>query len=471
MVSEKIPVFYHPFSGTSFFFFDQKYQQQQLQQQQQHFICTKHFSGAKHFVIMKLKTLVKLTGVSYLAFSIYVLFKVFTDGDIYLWQKKKALDKGRKANGFPNSVPQISKNFQKERNIESKLPIGEQKTSHVVELWGKAAIGLYLWQHIFEAPLERINGDYLKHGKMQIGNLVFHFRTGPMIIPQSVSEDAQNAVLFINGREPKKVKFAKTWLDAVKQMHKLRNFAVVLLGNEQCNNNWLLPYMRINGGFIKFAFIVYDVPYIDDQNFHPWPLGVATYRDFPVVHSSHLMLQHKRRYICNFLGTVYENSSRMKLMEIINSNDLVKSSCFVHTRDNWLPSETKDSSELYQNAMRDSDITLCPVGRNTECYRIYEAMSYGSVPIVEDILTPGKCGHTSPDDVAMLPLRILKRMNAPLIYVKSWTELPDIIGNEKKLTFNYIVKRRAQLVHWYKKFKFKLREYFVKQVRTGFNLL
>ena len=420
---------------------------------------------------MRLKALVRITGVSYLAFSIYVLFRVFTDGDLYLWGKKRALDKGRKTNGFPNNVPQIGRNFIKKQNVESTFAIGKQQKLYHVELWGKAAIGLYLWQHVFEAPLERINGDYLKYGTMEIGNLVFHFRTGPMILPQSVNQDAQNAVLFINGREPKKVKFAKTWLDVLKQLDSLENFAVVLLGNEQCNNNWLLPYMKINGGFIKFAFIVYDVPYIDDKNFHPWPLGVATYRDFPVVHSSHLTLQHKRRYICNFLGTVYENSSRIQLIEVINSNDLVKSSCLVHIRDNWLPSETKDSRELYQNAMKNSDITLSPVGRNTECYRIYEAMSYGSVPIVEDVITPGKCGHTSPNDALMVPLRILKRMNAPVIYIKSWTELPKIIANEKKLTFEYIVKRRAQLVHWYEKFKFKLREYFVKQIRTGFKLL
>ena len=402
---------------------------------------------------MRLETLLKLLGLSYVAFSMYVLLRVLTGDGTYVWIKGNT-----QINSHSNSM-KVSK---------SELPTENQEIVHSVEIWGKAAIGLYLWQHVFEAPLESMQGDYLKYGKMKIQNIVFNFRTGPMLIPQSVDYDAENVVLFINGREPEKVKFALTWLEAVKEMTNVGNFAVVLLGNEQCQNEWLMPYMKINGGFIKLAFIIYDVPYIDDRNFHPWPLGVATYRNFPVVQSSHLILQHRRRYICNFLGTVYEDSSRTELVKIINSNEEIKSSCLIHTRNSWVPSETKGSSELYQNSMRDSDLTLCPVGKNTECYRIYEAMSFGSVPIVEDVITPGKCGQSSPNDVAMVPLRLLKRMNAPIIYIKTWKELPSIIANEKKLPYNYVVKRRKQLIHWYQKFKYNLREYFVKQLKKGF---
>ena len=409
---------------------------------------------------MKLRTLLKLTGILYLAFSIFVLMKVIADYNRSLKEERAALK---------HSVQLHDGDFKKGQVIEPTLSIQWKAKVHHIELWGKAAIGLYLWQHIFEGSLESIHGDFLKYSEMKIGNFVFHFRTGPMLTPQTVSSDTVHAVLFINGREPGKVKFAITWLDSIRGMENLKNFAVVLLGNEQCNNKWLMPYMKINGGFINFAFIIYDVPYIDDKNFHPWPLGVATYRQFPVVHASHIFLQDKRKYICNFLGTLYENSSRSQLMKIMTSNGLIKGPCFVHTRESWLPSETKDSSELYQNAMRDSDITLCPVGKNTECYRIYEAMSYGSVPVVEDILTPGSCGPAGPNEFGMVPLRMLKRMNAPVIYIKSWKELPELIANERKLSFDYVIKRRTKLVHWYEKFKFHLRDYFIKQLSTGFS--
>ena len=437
----------------------------ELQQQQLNVLLISNYkpkllSCWQQLGIMKLRTLLKLTGISYLAFSIFVLVTVLTDHKKPLKEEGTALE---------YDTPQLDVDFKKGAVIEPTLSIHRKAELHHVELWGKAAVGLYLWQHIFEGSLESIHGDFLKYGEMKIGNFVFHFRTGPMLTTQTLSSDTAHAVLFINGREPGKVKFAMTWLDSVQGMEKLRNFAVVLLGDEQCNNKWLMPYMKINGGFINFAFIIYDVPYIDDKNFHPWPLGVATYRKFPVVHASHISLWDKRKYVCNFLGTLYENSSRSQLMKIMTLHGLIKGPCFVHTRESWLPSETKDSSELYQNAMRDSDITLCPVGKNTECYRIYEAMSYGSVPVIEDVITPGNCGPIGPNELSTVPLRMLKRMNAPVIYIKSWKELPELIENERKLPFDYVVKRRTQLVHWYDKFKFNLRDYFIKQLSTGFS--
>ena len=415
---------------------------------------------------MRLKTLATLIGIIYVIFSIYTVFVLFYNDDRRLVNSEKIANKAESTKEIGYQHLDLNKNSKGRKPSKTARTKG---TSAAVEIWGKAAIGLYLWQHIFEAPLESLRGDFLKYGEFESHDLIFRFRTGPMITPQNVDKNVQNAVLFINGREPKKVKFALTWLDYIKQLNNLKNFAIVLLGNEQCNNDWLMPYMKVNGGFINFAFIIYDVPYIDDKNFHPWPLGVATYRNFPVIHGSLLKLQNKRKYTCNFLGTTYENSSRSELLDILNSQEFLRDSCWIRTRSEWLPSETEHSSELYQNALRDSDLTLCPVGKNTECYRIYEAISYGSVPIVEDVLTTGNCGQSGAGDFAMVPLRILKRMNAPVIYVKSWKELPRIIANENNFSFEYKVKRRKELVQWYDKFKYDLKNNFVQELKNGFN--
>ena len=86
----------------------------------------------------------------------------------------------------------------------------------------------------------------------------------------------ENLILILNGREPDKVKFVKTWLNSLKSMPQLKNIALILLGNEQCNNSWLHSYMHFQGGPIKFVFLIYDSPDIDDINFYQWPLGVAT---------------------------------------------------------------------------------------------------------------------------------------------------------------------------------------------------
>jgi len=133
--------------------------------------------------------------------------------------------------------------------------------------------------------------------------------------------------------------------------------------------------------------------------------------------------------------------------------------CDVQTRDNWVPSETFNSMEKYLRTLTESDLTLSPVGKNTECYRIYEALALGSVPVVEDVLTPGRC---------VAPLRLLKRYNAPLLYVKSWSELPALLEAESKLSLMDRVKRRQVVVEWYEKFKLQLRDLFLNSLRKVF---
>ena len=96
------------------------------------------------------------------------------------------------------------------------------------------------------------------------------------MVPGKVPHDTQNLVLVLNGREQAKIDFATMWLDYLHNLPLLKNVAIVLLGNEQCNNKWLYKYLVKYGGPVKFVFIVYDSPEVDDQNFYQWPLGVAT---------------------------------------------------------------------------------------------------------------------------------------------------------------------------------------------------
>jgi len=105
----------------------------------------------------------------------------------------------------------------------------------------------------------------------------YRFFSGPGIAPQSIPTDCSNAVLILNGREASKVSIAVRWLDyIVERSSQFSNVAVVLLGNELCNNSWMMKYMSRFGGPVKAAFVVYDSPDIDDDVFHQWPLGVAT---------------------------------------------------------------------------------------------------------------------------------------------------------------------------------------------------
>jgi len=108
-------------------------------------------------------------------------------------------------------------------------------------------------------------------------HILCRFFTGPGIAPRSIPTDSSNVVLILNGREPSKVSVAHRWLDYIVQCSsQFRNVAVVLLGNEQCNNSWIMKYMMTHGGPVKAAFVVYDSPDIDNDVFYQWPLGVAT---------------------------------------------------------------------------------------------------------------------------------------------------------------------------------------------------
>ncbi|XP_042325968.1 ribitol-5-phosphate xylosyltransferase 1 [Sceloporus undulatus] len=345
----------------------------------------------------------------------------------------------------------------------------KEQTDLRVQIWGKAAIGLYLWQHIFEGLLEPADvSAQWREGSIKTENSFFSFITGPAVVPGYFSVEAENVVLVLNGREEGKISYATQWLhytQTLVQTRKLRHVAVLLLGSEQCRNEWIYPYLKNYGGFVDLLFVIYDSPFVNEENIFQWPLGVATYRNFPVVEPNWSMLQTPRLYQCNFLGTVYKNSTRESLMEVMKQNGLDKL-CWISAREEWWPQETNESLRNYQDALLQSDLTLCPVGVNTECYRIYEACSFGSVPVVEDVMTPGSCGNSSVYHSA--PLQLLKTMGAPFIFIRNWKELPAILEKEQNMTLQQKIQRRKKLMEWYRQFKVQMKQKFISTLQKSF---
>ncbi|XP_070611722.1 ribitol-5-phosphate xylosyltransferase 1 isoform X2 [Erythrolamprus reginae] len=293
-----------------------------------------------------------------------------------------------------------------------KISLQQEPTDFRVQIWGKAAIGLYLWQHIFEGLLEPadIKAQW-REGSTKIGKSYFSFITGPSVVPGYFSVEAETVILILNGREEGKISYATQWLNyaqTLMQTHKLQHVAVVLLGNERCKNEWIYPYLKSYGGFVELFFLIYDSPIVNEEDIFQWPLGVAT----------------------------------------------------------WIPQETNESLQIYQNALLESDLTLCPVGVNTECYRIYEACSFGSVPVVEDVMTPGYCGNSSVHHRA--PLQLLKTMGAPFIFIKDWNELPAVLEKEQNMTLQQKIQRRVILMEWYQQFKAQMRQKFVNTLEKTF---
>ncbi|KAI5225185.1 Ribitol-5-Phosphate Xylosyltransferase 1 [Manis pentadactyla] len=132
----------------------------------------------------------------------------------------------------------------------------------------------------------------------------------------------------------------------------------------------------------------------------------------------------------------------------------------------WQPQETNEGLKNYQDALLQSDPTLCPVGVNTECYGIYEACSYGSVPVVEDVMTAGSCGDASANHNA--PLQLLKSMDAPFIFIKNWKERPAVLEKEKTIILQEKIQGRKMLLHWYQQFKTELKMRFTNILESSF---
>ncbi|XP_029429358.1 ribitol-5-phosphate xylosyltransferase 1 [Rhinatrema bivittatum] len=420
------------------------------------------------------KRLCSLLLCVYTLFSLYAAYSVFfksrTGSRVYRPASKKVT--GAK------EPPSLGKEDWNPWEEDERQEQGAAEQSHAfsphapvrlrVQIWGKAAIGLYLWQHILEGLLQPADTTaQWREGHLRAGKILFNFVTGPAVVPGYLTAETENVVLVLNGREAAKITSATQWLhyaQTLVQTHKLQFVAVVLLGSEQCNNEWIQPYLQNHGGFVKLLFLVYDSPWINERDIFQWPLGVATYRNFPVVNPDRSMLYASRPYLCNFLGTIYKNSSREALLGVLKQEGLDRL-CWIASREQWQPQETNESLRSYQDALLQSDLTLSPVGVNVECYRIYEACSYGSVPVVEDLMTPGNCGNSSMHHKA--PLQLLKAMGAPFVFIKNWEELPAVLEKEKTMSLQDKIQRRKKLIEWYQHFKAKMKLKFINALENS----
>ncbi|XP_029289318.1 ribitol-5-phosphate xylosyltransferase 1 isoform X1 [Cottoperca gobio] len=422
---------------------------------------------------------------AYVAFSLYAAYSVFFStkviSRVHRVVKKETVLGGVRDGGAvgpllardwnPWEDEQVDYNSALTKKRDAfKQHLGEidknKPKRYRVQIWGKAAIGLYLWEHILEGPLNPTDKiAQWRVGELQSGKIDFSFYTGPAVVQGHVPLDMNSLVLVLNGREQEKVSYSIRWLEhaqALVKSHTVSHVALVLLGNEHCNNDFIAPYLKRNGGFVDLLFVVYDSPWVNDKDVFQWPLGVATYRQFPMIRPNAQLITSNRQYLCNFLGTVYKNSSRETLMQVLKKSELDEE-CITTAREKWLPQETADSLRRYQNALAQSELTLCPVGINSECYRIYEACSYGSVPVVEDVLTPGTCAAGSSS-----PLRLLKAAGAPFIFISDWKELPAILERERGMSQEQRVDRRRRLLEWYANFRQQMKERFTEVIEETF---
>eukprot|EP00055_Hartaetosiga_balthica_P008490 m.31805 g.31805 ORF g.31805 m.31805 type:complete len:453 (+) comp6336_c0_seq1:74-1432(+) len=356
---------------------------------------------------------------------------------------------------------------------KSLLAKEEERDSPIsVEIWSKASIGEYFQESIMGSVIEpKLNGVWFRSESTCTSDHKFKFtyRGGQGVIPQKVPKDTKHVVLILQARSDVQASEVRVWLDLIPSLPNVENVGVVLLAEEGCENLWFKSYLENTQSFkIRFVFMVYGgKDWIDNKRVFQWPLGVATYRKFPQSISRFDALGPtttglRRKYLCNLQATIYEGSSREKLLSILRQSGLDKH-CFINARTRWLAHETVQTAEEYKNILLQSDFTLSPIGQNTECYRHYEAIVAGSIPIVEDVIQPESCGTN--------PIQLLKDHNAPFIFIKSWDDLPTILKHEMRRTPLEMHERRRSLLDWYETFKLQMKNRFCNTLSVNFNHL
>uniref|UniRef100_A0AAZ3R0X9 Ribitol xylosyltransferase 1 n=1 Tax=Oncorhynchus tshawytscha TaxID=74940 RepID=A0AAZ3R0X9_ONCTS len=87
--------------------------------------------------------------------------------------------------------------------------------------------------------------------------------------------------------------------------------------------------------------------------------------------------------------------------------------------------------------------------------------AYSSVPVVEDIVTPGGCSaaHSS-------PLRLLKAAGALFIFLKDYKELPGLLEKEKGMSQEERTERR-RLLEWYSSFHLQMKDRFTEVLEVN----
>ena len=90
-------------------------------------------------------------------------------------------------------------------------------------------------------------------------------------------------------------------------------------------------------------------------------------------------------------------------------------------------------------------------------------MFSGSVPVIEDNVTPGFCTRDSHS-----PIRLLKEYKAPVIWIQHWSQILDIIKHEEQLTWEEKIDRRTSIMNWYQEFKAKLKVRFISIIEKKF---
>ena len=335
---------------------------------------------------------------------------------------------------------------------------------NVIDIFGKSSVAKYFWSHIFEGDLKELTGSLVEEGEIEIDSLLLKFKSGLDLKPDVLNNSIRNVVLILNGDD----KTSRIWFDYLLGgiFPYLQNLALIIRGNPACENQFYKFHYEILQK-VKFIYTVYDIDLVDDRSIYHWPLGVDTYNDFPLISKQDINVARKRKYKCSFINSVDKNRSQHQLNQILRIHPEFRVQITSHK---LKPIRAiANYSKMYRFILKQSDLTLCPREANPEVHCIYEALSCGSVPIIEDFTRRGQCFKKGGLHNGSF-FTLLKQSKAPVIFIKRWADLALVLQKESFLSPDMVVMRRKIVLDWYQTFREQQKENFLDSLRKHFNV-
>eukprot|EP00181_Compsopogon_caeruleus_P005468 CAMPEP_0184685402 /NCGR_PEP_ID=MMETSP0312-20130426/18864_1 /TAXON_ID=31354 /ORGANISM="Compsopogon coeruleus, Strain SAG 36.94" /LENGTH=397 /DNA_ID=CAMNT_0027139477 /DNA_START=124 /DNA_END=1314 /DNA_ORIENTATION=+ len=156
----------------------------------------------------------------------------------------------------------------------------------------------------------------------------------------------------------------------------------------------------------------------------------------------------KRNIIYNAIFSKSTSESRKQLAELLNSSEAFpySSRAVLKIADEWSQqlSEEHMGPAEYAATLMDTIFTLSPTGHHPECYRMFEAIEAGSIPVIalDEEYRRHKCSDS---------LRIMRMTGAPIVFVSDWRHLfvtmRYLLSDLKSLD-----RRQGELTKWYNRF-------------------
>eukprot|EP01062_Namystynia_karyoxenos_P042361 TRINITY_DN3095_c3_g1_i2.p1 TRINITY_DN3095_c3_g1~~TRINITY_DN3095_c3_g1_i2.p1 ORF type:complete len:787 (+),score=236.86 TRINITY_DN3095_c3_g1_i2:63-2363(+) len=226
---------------------------------------------------------------------------------------------------------------------------------------------------------------------------------------------------------------------------------------------------------------------IDDRTVFQSPIGSKP--GFPPIPSGSALPPASRPVDVNFLGAVtHDRFARVEMQRVARSccstlglrcvygyqSPFVLSelTAAVEGRAGPVTSRLRDLAAVgYLDVLRASKITLCPAGHNVESFRIWESLAVGSVPIIHDTPYARRKlpnGTTVFQSSCRGQYDFLRRLGAPLTFVRDWGELPGLLRRFTRRPGELRALQERQL-DWWRRFRQHYRNLIALMVLTGGN--